>query len=323
LNIVLVPIVAWLLSVAYTQFELSISDKDVIGKNRLRRFSPLVTAVAVYAVILASQLYLYLNKVYDPYWRECFKNVLSHDVKFIIYGLVAFAAVFSILILARWIQLRFSFRRSIILVVLVFVASVETRHVGARMWTYQSKVSQERFTLNVAKTNDASFRFLRTDYDNSVSLSPSFSVGVLENWYFDRYVRFLKKTKDQLQARRILLGVTDGRKMFFSESIEHSSVESFLNDAARYDLGIRVLSYTGDELNLQIIAPATGGYLSFIDNWDYGWKVFVDEKEADIKLLFGTFKSVRLTGGQHHVRFSYQPGYFRFPNGYFSGKGSF
>jgi uncharacterized membrane protein YfhO len=68
-----------------------------------------------------------------------------------------------------------------------------------------------------------------------------------------------------------------------------------------------LVSYTGDELVWEINAPV-GGYLSFIDNWDRGWKVFIDGKVVDIELLFGTFKSVRLTPGNHSVRFSYQPG---------------
>jgi hypothetical protein len=188
------------------------------------------------------------------------------------------------------------------------------------MWTLDGRPwsREERIYPDVAKFNEVSFRVPRTDFGNSIPLGPNFSVGILENWYFDRYAKFLQKTQDQLQARRILLGVVDGRKLFFSESITHPSVESFLNDAARYDIALKLLSYTGDELSLQIIAPAAGGYLSFIDNWDYGWKVFVDEKEADMKLLFGTFKSVRLTPGQHHVRFSYQPGYFRFPRHFFA-----
>ncbi len=69
------------------------------------------------------------------------------------------------------------------------------------------------------------------------------------------------------------------------------------------------MSYTGDELFWEITAPVEG-YLSFIDNWDRGWKVFVDDEPSEIELLFGTFKSVKLTPGRHLVRFSYQPGFF-------------
>jgi uncharacterized membrane protein YfhO len=51
--------------------------------------------------------------------------------------------------------------------------------------------------------------------------------------------------------------------------------------------------------------------LSFIDNWEQGWKCFVDDKPAEIELLFGTFKSVHLAAGRHIVRFYYQPALFQ------------
>jgi hypothetical protein len=67
-----------------------------------------------------------------------------------------------------------------------------------------------------------------------------------------------------------------------------------------------LVSYTGDELQWDIQTP-TAGYLNFIDNWDPDWKVSVDGEPAEIELLFGTFKSVRLAPGQHGVRFYYKP----------------
>jgi sulfur relay (sulfurtransferase) DsrC/TusE family protein len=132
-------------------------------------------------------------------------------------------------------------------------------------------------------------------------------VGTLENCYFGRYVKFLKESEGQLEARRILLGVRGGRRIFFSESIKHSTVQSFLRDALRYKDTGRLLSYTGDELRWEIDVPVKG-YLSFIDNWDSNWKAFVDNNQSEIELLFGTFKSVAIVPGRHIVRFSYEPG---------------
>ena len=181
------------------------------------------------------------------------------------------------------------------------------RHVGVRVWTFQRQTEKNRIHLDVAKLNEASFRMPRTERNDTIGLGPNFSAGVLPNWYFGRYNKFLKDAEDEPEARRTLLGTRDGRKIFFSESIGHSSVQAFLNDAARFQQPGQLLSYTGDELVWEINAPIEG-YLSFIDNWDRDWKVFVDEKEADMELLFGTFKSVRLVPGHHRVRFSYQPG---------------
>jgi hypothetical protein len=317
LNIILVPIFAWLLSTAYMSFESMISGKDVSDiRKRRQAFTLIVKMVVVYAVILGVQLYLYLNKIYDYYWLRHFEDVSSQDVKFIIYGAVAFFAIFSSVVLSKWIRPKSGRSLAAVLAVLVLVATLEMRHVGIRMWPNHGEpcnalwAEKTRIHLDVAKLNEASFNYpRRASYPQSISLEPSFNVGVMESWYFSRYIRFLKKTKEEMEAQRILLGMKDGTKIFFSESIEHDTIRSFLRDADRYWHPGHLVSYTGDELRWEIHAPVEG-YLSFIDNWDRNWKVFVDDKPADMELLFGTFKSVRLTPGQHNVRFDYQPALF-------------
>ena len=91
---------------------------------------------------------------------------------------------------------------TVVLIVLVIIAAFEMRHVGAHMWTYKGETQRSRVHLDVSKLNEASFRFRRTDRKDSIALGPNFGVGVLPNWYFSRYVKFLKETDDELQARR-------------------------------------------------------------------------------------------------------------------------
>jgi hypothetical protein len=308
LNIILVPIFAWLLSLAWVYFESVILRRDAgIAAGGRQRFLLVLVLAGVYAAVLGTQLYFYLNKIYDVYWIEFFQNVSSCDINFIIYGLAAFVAVTVIVLLCGAIRFGSSRSSTAVLIVLVLVAAAEMRPVGSRMWVRPGgRTNPGRFHLDPAKLNEASFGFCRTDYDNTISLGPNFSVGVIDAWYFSRYVRFLKETEGQLEARRMLLGVKDGTKVFFSESIEQPTVESFLADALRYRRPGHLLSYTGDELLWEIQVPVAG-YLSFIDNWDRYWKVFVDENEVEMELLFGTFKSVHLAPGRHRVRFSYQP----------------
>jgi hypothetical protein len=319
LNIILVPILAWLLSIAYTSFESLLTSKKASAppqdalrhKKRSYLFAPIFMLAVVYTVVLVIQLYLYRNNINDSYWLLYFKHVSAQRSQFIIYGAAAFVVVFSLLFFSKRINFKSSRALTAVLAILVLVATIETRHVGSRMWTPSrpGKIQKNRIHLDVAKTNEASFRFRRTDHEESISLGPNYSVGVTGPWYFGRYNKFLKETEDELEARRVLLGVSSGRKIFFSESIEHSTVQSFLLDASRYQQTGQLVSYTGEELRWEINAPKEG-YLSFIDNWGRGWKVFVDDKESDIELLFGTFKSVLLTPGQHRVRFCYQPPLF-------------
>ncbi len=307
LNIVLVPVFAWLLSIAYGSFESSILQKNSGGKYS-RIIKTIVALVVVYVAILGIQLYMYHNKIYDSMWPKYFANVSASDIKFIIYGGVAFAVICAVVALGgRWKGKGFL---TAALIILIAMATIEMRHVGAHMWARQKQADSTRQRLNVAKINEISFNFRRTENTDTIPFGPVFNVGVLDNWYFDRYVRFLERTKNELDARRILSGQADGRRLFFSESIEYPTVTAFLRDAVRYrENAQKVLSYTGDDLVLEFNAPAHG-YLSFIDNWDYGWKAFVDGKEEKIDLLFGTFKSVKVSPGMHRVKFSYEPGWF-------------
>jgi hypothetical protein len=312
LNIILVPILAWLLSLAYASFESVISGKNADRKHPWVS-SPITVAIAAYAVVLGFQLYMYLTNIYDTYWNEFFNHLSPQRIKFIVYGAVAFGAVLTIVILSTKTRFESSRSLTVVLIILVVVAVLEMRPVGMHIWTSRGRALKNRVNLDVAKINWLSFRFCRTDYGstipytgNTIPLRPIFSVGIVPNWYFSRYTSFLKETEDEIDIRRTLLGVTDGRKVFFSESIKHPTIRSFLQDADRYKPAGQPLSYTGDELRWRVNAPVAG-YLSFIDNWDQNWRVCVDDKPAEIELLFGTFKSVRLSEGLHQVRFYYRP----------------
>ena len=302
LNIILVPIFAWLLSIAYSRFAGMLRDNAGGGLRRVA--AKLAIVAAVYAVVLGVQLYLHLRGVRDESWVQYFKDFVANEKWFILYGAAAFVAILLIMIVGSKIYLG---RGRLAAALLILVATVEMWHTGARMWSQTLNEPVKRFQFDIARVDELSFRYVRTDISNSITLSPSFNVGILENWYFARYVSFLSRTANEALARSVLLGVRGGQKMFFSESIEHPSIESFLQDALRYKQTGRLISYNGDELRWEVDAPKEG-YISFIDNWDPDWKAWVDEQPVEIELLFGTFKSVRLAPGKHKVRFSYQPG---------------
>ncbi|MDO8303917.1 MAG: hypothetical protein Q7T18_11815, partial [Sedimentisphaerales bacterium] len=308
LNIILVPILAWLLSLAYASFEAMVSGANIGGesKNKWRKWLPPALLLVLYGSIFTIQFYFYSNKICSSYNTIYFTSVLANDSWFLIYGAVAFAAVFLILTISRLKPFTSNAALYMALIGLFCVAALEMRPVGTRMWTTGNIPVREHGRLNVMKLNEASFDYRRIDGKGTIALGPNFSAGIDQFWYFNRYVAFLKKTEGELTARRFFLGVQDGRRIFFSQAIEHPTVQAFLQDTMRYPHAGRLLSYTGDELQWEINAP-TGGYLSFIDNWDPYWRASVDESPAKIELLFGTFKSVKLMPGLHRVRFEYRP----------------
>jgi hypothetical protein len=308
-NIILVPILAWLLSLAFASFESFISGQNTPStKKRSWILSPITVIITIYTAVFAFQLYMYLNNVYHDQWLMYFKHHSPQCIKFIIYGAVAFVAILSLIILSKKVRFRTDLSLTVILIVLTSLAILEMKPVGSVIWTSEKTVKNKRIHMDIAKQNKMSFQFPRTVYFNTITLKPGFSISILENWYFRRYIKFIDEwgTEEEVNARMILLGVEDGRKVFFSESINHPDVQSFLRDADRYTPAGTLISYTGDELRWQYDAPVAG-YLSFIDNWDRNWRVSVDDKPADIEILFDTFKSVKLPQGPHHVRFYYQP----------------
>ena len=249
LNIVLVPIIAWLLSLAYVSFESAImerADKTAVKYQRL--FYPVAVLTVTYAVVVGVQLYFYLNGISNIYWREYLKYLWPLAVWFIIYGAAAFAVVLLILVFLRRVKLRPAVCLNIVLAVLVLSSVIEMRPVGAHTWAYQAKVQNGRIHIDVERINKASFRFPRTDRNDSISLGPNFSTGILEQWYLERYVKFFTGASKELQARKILLGVEDGTKLFFSESIEHATIASFLSDASRYKNTGRPVFYKATSL---------------------------------------------------------------------------
>jgi hypothetical protein len=311
LNIILVPILAWLLSLGYAYFESVILGKIDASSNEKRStvLWPIATLVAAYAVVLAAQLYMYYNGIFDNYWTEYFKELTPLRIKFITHGAVGFACILLFMIFAgriRSVLLRYP---AMILIILLSAAVFEMRHTAIHIWTKNKEWYPQRFKLDIAKINELSFANKRMDYNFTICLDPVFSAGIVENWYFTRYIRFLKEHQNEPEELKIIKGVTDGRKIFFAESIGYLTIREFLNDSNRFKNTGKLVLYTGDELNWEIDAPVSG-YFSFIDNWAPGWKAWVDGQPADIKLLFGTFKSVYLTAGKHTVRFVYQPKIF-------------
>ena len=305
MNIILVPILAWLLSIAYAHFSRMLCGSGKAEGRRRPMTTEMFILAAVYAVVLSVQLFMHIEGVRNQMWDLYLKNLTGNETKYIFYGVAAFITILLVMIIGA--KVRFSRGRlAAVTVLLILVAAIEMWHTGANMWFRRIKAMPQRVKLDIDRRTEASFSYPRTDIINTITLNPAFNVGIVENWYFARYVNFLKSTAGQEQARDILLGVRDGQKIFFSESIEHPSIESFLQDALRYKQTGRLISYNGDELRWEIDAPAAG-YLSFIDNWDPDWKAYVDDQPTDIELLFGTFKAVRLTPGPHHVRFCYRP----------------
>ena len=76
--------------------------------------------------------------------------------------------------------------------------------------------------------------------------------------------------------------------------------------------------YTGDELEIDLNSDKNG-WLTFVDNWDPNWQVYVNSKEKRIEKLFGAYKSVKIESGFSTVKFTYNPFNLNFTKNFISG----
>ncbi len=184
---------------------------------------------------------------------------------------------------------------------------------GAWLWNNGFSPREERKLGNFQRMMSPALSTPRKNEDSTLTLSPSFSVGSPPKWHYGRYQDFYNQFAGESSARDELLGVTDGKRFFFSESISQTSIASFLLDSHRYKIKPVIHEYTGDSLLVEVTVPVSG-YFTFIDNWDENWKARVDGKPVEIKRLFYTFKSVSLDAGRHEIAMAYCPMFFTWAN---------
>jgi hypothetical protein len=291
-------------------------------------------------MVLAVQLNYIRNKVFDEYWvyitprnmfaiwekyfkgsqrlstlfqmlSDRYSSMSSEEILtyiglvFVIFTLLAF---FILALFVQYFQEKPVSQTRIWFVwtTLLLFSMVNMGLAGPWLWTRGVLDVGIKYRLDIEKRNLESFGEKREAGFATIISSNKFSVGIVYNWYFERYLAFLKAQEADQPALEQLLGVTDGKKLYFSERIDYPLAREFLQDAGRFQDFEKMISYTGDKLVVDVHAPAPG-FLSFIDNWDADWTATVDGHPTSIALLFGTFKAVWLEPGDHQVIFEYRP----------------
>jgi hypothetical protein len=305
MNIILLPLIAWLLAVSWEAFA------ELLARERARGWLQwaieLGTLTLPYAAVHWTQVYLSSNRLYNEYWSMYLGPAHGTEWRYLTTGAYAEASIVGIYLLSRVRQLPLAWTQLVLASGLVMLFVQDVRPLGNFAWwggvqTYP----RARTPLDVAAKNRETFKTARHDGFGTLPLTSSFGVGTIPNWYFGRYVAFRQRTQGEPAQANVLLGVADKRRIFFSSSIDHPTIESFLRDSAAQKATYAVVRYDGDRLSLWVDSPAPA-FLSFIDNWDPDWKAWVKGKPVPIQLLFGTFKSIPIPAGKYAVAFVYRP----------------
>ena len=155
-----------------------------------------------------------------------------------------------------------------------------------------------------------------------------FSINHYNNWFNDNHVKLFqqffnrngsfKENLDLKKKNKIkhFFGMEQpAKRIFFSNSLEHSNINSYLKDSINHEMKsnflFKLIYYDGDQLVLKV-ESLNNGWVSFIDTWDSNWQVFVNNDQKQLNQLFGAYKSVKIDSGESEIRFVYKPFNFNF-----------
>jgi hypothetical protein len=133
--------------------------------------------------------------------------------------------------------------------------------------------------------------------------------------YFQRYEgrKNPKVSDEDFELAKFFYGATEeGKKIFFSQKIDHSNIVSFVKESndfekvSKFEIDVLIDKYDGNYLELNIKSK-NDGWVSFIDNWDSGWISSVNGENKEIYKLLGSYKSIKIKKGFSNIKFQYKP----------------
>jgi hypothetical protein len=307
LGIVLLLVLAWLLARAFDHLEARRLDPT---RRRAGALVLIASALGVFAVQVLQLRAGYVHSYYHDYLPDLARYASWH-----LTGAVVSVLAVGLLLLT-------GISRPLLVAMLLAVSAFDVWPTASRLWGVLIPTPR-RERLDVPSVLARSLATPRQPGREEVTtismywdqatrpvvfmrLSPSFNVGLLRQWYFERYVSFLERAQADPGARDTLLGLRDGRRLFVTARGDHGRLREFLEDDARLAARVRVLAYTGDELAAEVDAPRAA-FLTFVDNWDPYWTASVDGRAQALYPAFGTFKAVAVPAGTHRVEFRYAP----------------
>jgi hypothetical protein len=307
LNIVLlmllIPIFGYAIESFIQNIKLCLNNKKVAFLTILE--------ISIICIITGSiQIYLNMNRLYDPYWLTYFYYFSGSEISFLIKTIVALA----VLIVIVGISIKKDhIKQNVFVTILVIFSLIDLWPCSSTMWKSGDFAveNDKRKILNISqKIIPDSLKFHRRDalMAADVALTPKFFTGYADDWYFARYKDFFTGHSFELESRSKLLGITGLDRLFLTSTLDYEKISDFLQDSKEFSGEISVQKYTGDVIVVDVESPRDG-YLSFIDNWDPDWKASINDHPARIDLLFGTFKSVKVPKGKSIVKFEYQPSF--------------
>jgi len=338
INIIIVPFIILLFSLSL-KFLTEYFKKNIKeDKSRIIKF---LVGIFIFVSIIQYSFYLFdfQNEEYWNFWQEkrfstainstpvLVGNILKlYDGPiYLIFGILS--TIFLITVsLNKKIQNNLNFfYTSILLIVALELFVISNIQWGLSEW--KTKFYKTENPLEKLRNGFISRRIIDTVKGNEYFRdNRSFNVNYPDNYGYDKHAKnfstYFKRynglknnniSDEEIRLVNFFYGASsEAKKIFLSSSLDHRNIVSFIEDSISFektnDIQIKIIidEYDGNNLAIEIVSDKEG-WLSYIDNWDYGWIATVNQKKVPIYKLLESYKSIKIKKGFSKVKFQYKP----------------
>jgi len=329
INILLIPLFAVLFC-----FILKSIEENKYNINFL-----ITTSLVAILIILLQVYIIEISDIKNNYWK-------TWQEKRLLYGSIKFSSIafifnlynhyiYSISLIISLVIFNFFFKikklKKLLSLVVVILAAGELFLLSNIQWAipYKFYDSNNYNLLSKKPLDDINEAFLNQRVVTEVKGNTyfrnfrRFNINYFDNFGIEKHTKLidryfkrngnLKEGLDQNTIKKInqFWGLEDNNKVFFTKKIDYLTIEdfiddvNFLKDSEDVFISMKIDDYNGDEIYIDLKTNIVG-FLTFVDNWSPGWKVYVNNKENTIDKVLGTYKSVKITPGENKIKFKYE-----------------
>ena len=339
LNITLLPFIALL-------FAFSLKYIEKILKENKEIYYSLFKFFIIFLIFLSIQLYFNIfeikNQEYWGFWQKirfdyAIKNVPQVIGNFInlyngkIYIIFNIISLFGIYIIFYFKEKIFSSKFKLLIgIFLILTIASELFVISNLQWGLDKWKTNYVKTLNPLNELRLAFnkkRIIDTVKGNEYFRDKKkFNINYPDNYgynshaiiftkYFQRYggKKNLNVEEEEIYYVRKFFGnIEPYKKIFFSKKLNHENITSFIKDSDEYEKSanfsyeVLMSKYDGNKIEFNI-STQNKGWVSFIDNWDYDWEAYIDNKKVKIYKLLNSYKAIQVKKGFSNIKFQYKP----------------
>ena len=338
LNIIIVPVIILLFSVSLKYFLIYLKENNKQDLTKITKFLVLMSG----CIIIVQFLFYYFDYQNNEYWNFWQKKRFDEAINLLpsilgdylklyngpVYILFSIFSISFLIITLSYKKLRENI--NLFCTLILILVSSELFVISNLQWSipeWKTKFYQIENPLRKLQDGFNSKRIIDTVKGNEYFRDNRlFNVNYPDNYGYDKHAKnfttYFQRYKGEkntnisdsdLRLVKLFYGATnEAKKIFLSKSIDHENIVSFVNDSNSFEksnefsINILINEYNGNTLKLEIESE-NDGWLSFIDNWDYGWKASINGKKTKIYKLLESYKSIKIKKGFSKVKFQYKP----------------